>query len=313
VHPYHTEDSPLYYSTYKYMRMLFDAVGPEQVSPHYESLSRSRRGVIFLYLYTSMIVNISLVGGWSMNEWIREMLFSQEFLIQLTLANTETRHFAFLPGPKFTIFYSTYIRYEYAQLISQWVDNVEQIQMKHLIPTKQQIEYIRINNEYDFIKKRALSNYLTNSRNEVERHFHVRAHNMLQSIERFEQSNLKTLLNNVTSSAVSKVNEALANPQEKERILQASFESALNGIRAGKMEYVNDPLLPILTEEISRRSKELKSLNAAEESKLLSLNADQKRIVAENDKKDKEAFLHQIPSISNPGIKMNPKFKAYAQ
>lgn len=185
--------------------------------------------------------------------------------------------------------------------------------MKHLIPTKEQIEYMRINNEYDFVKKRAMTNYLVNSRNDVERHFHNRASNMLNSIERFEQNNLKTLLNGVTSSAIEKVNQALADPKENERILQASFESALSGIRAGRMEYTNDPLMPILTEEINRRTNELKNLSAVEESKLLSLNADQKRIISENDKKEKEAYLHQIPSISNPGIKMNKKFQSYVQ
>lgn len=71
---------------------------------------------------------------------------------------------------------------------------------------------MRINNEYDFVKKRAMTNYLVNSRNDVERHFHNRASNMLNSIERFEHNNLKTLLNGVTVSAIDKVNKALADP-----------------------------------------------------------------------------------------------------
>lgn len=79
------------------------------------------------------------------------------------------------------------------------------------------------------------------------------------------------------------------------------------------MEYVNDPILPILTGEINRRSDEFKNLTPAEESKLLSLNSDQRRIIADNDKKAKAEFLHTVPSISNPGVKMNPKFKSYVQ
>jgi hypothetical protein len=79
------------------------------------------------------------------------------------------------------------------------------------------------------------------------------------------------------------------------------------------MEYVNDPILPILTDEFNRKSNEYKNLTPAEESKLLSLNAEQKRIIAENDKKTKAEFLHSVPSINNPGVKMNPKFKAYVQ
>lgn len=61
------------------------------------------------------------------------------------------------------------------------------------------------------------------------------------------------------------------------------------------MEYVNDPILPILTEEIKKRTAEFKNLTPAEESKLLSLNADQKRMLIDNDKKTKAEFLHAVP------------------
>ena len=52
------------------------------------------------------------------------------------------------------------------------------------------------------------------------------------------------------------------------------FQSALEGIRKGRMEYENDPLLPILSEEIMKRTEAYKGLSAEEESKLLSLTAD---------------------------------------
>ncbi len=136
------------------------------------------------------------------------------------------------------------------------------------------MEYVRINQEYDFVKKRALTNYLTNSRNDLERHFHSRAHNMLTAIERYEGNNLKALMNSIVSNAVAKVNSALDDPTHRDKILQASFESALIGIRTGKMEYVNDPILPILSEEINKRTAEFKSLTPAQESKLLSLTAE---------------------------------------
>jgi len=77
------------------------------------------------------------------------------------------------------------------------------------------------------------------------------------------------------------------------------------------MEYVNDPILPILTQEINQRTAEFANLSAADESKLLSLSTDQKRIIADMDKKAKQEYLHQLTHISNPGVKMNPKFKAY--
>jgi len=186
VHPYHTEANPLIFTHYSYMKTLFEAVGPEQVSPHYESLSRSRRGLIFLFAYIGSITSISRLGGWSHNEWIRNMVFHHEYLLAVYLGYIELRHFTFMFGPKFTVFYNVFTRYENAQLATQWADVAEEVQMSHLVHTKQQMEYTRINSEYDYVKKRALVNYLTNSRIELENHFHGRAQNMLHNIERYE-------------------------------------------------------------------------------------------------------------------------------
>lgn len=44
------------------------------------------------------------------------------------------------------------------------------------------MEYVRINKEYDFVKKRALVNFLANSRQGLENHFHGRCADMLASV-----------------------------------------------------------------------------------------------------------------------------------
>lgn len=181
-HPYHTEANPIFFSHYNYMKTLFEAVGPEQVSPHYESLSRSRRGLIFLFLYIGSITSLSRLGGWANNEWIRGMIWHHEFLMCWFIGYMEIRHFTFMFGPKFTNFYNTYTLYETKQLASQWADTCEEAQMQHLQETKEQIEYVRINKEYDFVKKRALVNFLANSRQGLENHFHGRCVDMLDSI-----------------------------------------------------------------------------------------------------------------------------------
>ena len=74
------------------------------------------------------------------------------------------------------------------------------------------------------------------------------------------------------------------------------------------MEYENDPLLPILSEEILSRTEAYKGLTAEEESKLLALTADQKRIIAENDKMTKTEYLKQLPKLSHPTLKASEKF-----
>lgn len=172
VHPYHCDKYPVMFSHFYYMKTLFEAVGPEQVSPHYETLSRSRRGLLFLFFYIGTINSISRLGGWSHNEWIRGMIYHHEFLLAFYLGYVEIRHFTYFIGPKFTVFYNVYSRYETQQLAAMWADVCEEEQAIHLRHTKQQIEYLRIQSEYDFIKKRALINYLTNEKLNVESHFH---------------------------------------------------------------------------------------------------------------------------------------------
>jgi hypothetical protein len=182
VHPYHSDKYPIMFSHFHHMKTLFEAVGPEQVSPHYESLSRSRRGLLFFFLYIGSFSTISRMGGWSNNEWLRGMIWHHEFLIAFYLGYIEIRHFTYFLGPKFSVFYNVYSRYETQQLCLMWADATEEEQMRHLRSTKEQMEYVRINSEYEFIKKRSLINYLTNEKLNVELHFHNRAINIMKQV-----------------------------------------------------------------------------------------------------------------------------------
>jgi len=52
IHPYHNKSNPLGFTSIRgFWDNISALVGPEQVSPHYESLSRSRRYVIGLFFY----------------------------------------------------------------------------------------------------------------------------------------------------------------------------------------------------------------------------------------------------------------------
>ena len=51
------------------------------------------------------------------------------------------------------------------------------------------------------------------------------------------------------------------------------------------MAYERDPLLPMLQEEINSRISHFKGLSKEEESRLLSLTPDQRRIIADQDRK----------------------------
>lgn len=285
VHPYHSDKYPLVFSHFHYMKTLFEAVGPEQVSPHYESLSRSRRGLLFIFFYIGSINTISRLGGWSHNEWIRGLIFHHEYLLAFYLGYIEIRHFTYFVGPKFTVFYNVYTRYETQQLCAQWADVAEEQQLAHLRHTKEQMEYVRINEEYDFVKKRALVNYLTNEKLNLEHHFHQRTLSMLKSISNFEQQNLRNHLKDIALGSFQKVQDAFKEPAQKKEIQSAAFKAALAGISSGVMKYENDPLLPMLQNEMQSRIQHFKGLSSEDESKLLSLTQEQRRVIADLDKK----------------------------
>jgi hypothetical protein len=156
---------------------------------------------------------------------------------------------------------------------------------------KEQIEYIRIQGEYDYIKKRALVNYLTNEKLNVEAHFHQRTYNMLKSIQNYENQNLKNHLKQIATGSLDVINKSLSDPSKRRDIEEAAFQSALKGIRSGQMAYESDPLLPILQDEMNRRITQFKGLSKEEEGKLLSLTADQRRIIADQDRKAKNEYL----------------------
>ena len=311
VHPYHTDRYPIHFSYLHYMKTLWEAVGPEQVSPHYETLSRSRRGLIFLFLYIGSIRTISQMGGWANNEWIRGMVWHHEFLLAFYLGFAELRHFTMVIGPKFTVFYNVYSRYEAMQFANMWADQAEEVQHAHLQETKEQIEYLRIHSEYEFIKKRSMINFLTNERLNVEKHFHDRAYNMLNNIKKCENDNLQATLRKIMNESLAATEATVTDAKTKAGIIDNSFESALVGIKNGEMTYENDTLLPHLMSEIAKRTSSLKNLTAEQEREILQLTDAQKKLIAGQDSSQKVTYLTAVPQINNPGIKGHDKYKQF--
>jgi hypothetical protein len=62
---------------------------------------------------------------------------------------------------------------------------------------------------------------------------------------------------------------------------------------------------------MQQRIAHFKGLSAEEESKLLSLTPEQRRSIADNDRKAKIDYLGTVPSINNPGIKSHDKYKNF--
>lgn len=95
----------------------------------------------------------------------------------------------------------------------------------------------------------------------------------------------------IAHGSLEKVLSQVNDPAHSAEIKRSSFESALDGIRSGVMTYSSDKILPMIQEEMKERLVRFQGLSAEEESKLLALTEEQKKIVAENDRKMKNEFL----------------------
>jgi hypothetical protein len=177
--------------------------------------------------------------------------------------------------------------------------------------TKEQLEYTRIDKEYESVKKRALINFLTNSKLDAEANFHKRTVVMLNYIQRFENDNLKAQMREIAEGSVNKVVAMTSDPEHEDRIKRASFESALDGIRTGTMTYQGDAILPEVEAEMAIRLEKFKGLSKEEEIAMLALTNDQRKLLSDNDRKIKNEFLLAPPAISHGSIKSHDKYKQY--
>jgi len=182
-------------------------------------------------------------------------------------------------------------------------------QNEHLRHTKEQLEYSRVDKEYEFVKKRALVNFLTNQKLAAESNFHTRSVTMLNQIASFENANMKKELKDIAIGSVDSVFAMVKDPAHEADIQRASFLSALAGIKKGVMTYENDPILPLIQEQMESKLAKFQGLSSEEESKLLSLTPEQRGIVVENDRKIKNEFLGAAPAINHGSIKMSESYK----
>lgn len=190
-----------------------------------------------------------------------------------------------------------------------WQDKVEESSRQFLAFSKEQIDYYLIHKEYIYIKKRSLCNYLENQKKNLEKHFYERTVDMLKTIETLENSNIKHTISRITEEAMQTVLKVVESPEGRKSMHEASFKSALNGLKTGKMSYEGDVLLPMFLSEIRNRLEPLSKLTKEEEDKMFALNPEQKRMLIENDHRAKIQYLANPPDVSSGTVKNTEAYK----
>jgi len=105
-------------------------------------------------------------------------------------------------------------------------------------------------------------------------------------------------MNNATTELDRQLNGA-----EREQINNQMFESALIGLAEGRMEYKQDPILPIVQTYIRENANKYTSMSPEEQKKLTTLTEHQWESLKNMDNQAKEEYLKAEPKGFDASLK----------
>jgi len=89
----------------------------------------------------------------------------------------------------------------------------------------------------------------------------------------------------------------IAYQNNKQKIEDAFFDIALEGIANGRMSFEKDPILPYVLETINQTVDKFNKISPEEQNKIVSLSEDQLQQIRLNDARVRDEFLHNQPKI----------------
>eukprot|EP01017_Pseudomicrothorax_dubius_P004775 TRINITY_DN1104_c0_g1_i2.p1 TRINITY_DN1104_c0_g1~~TRINITY_DN1104_c0_g1_i2.p1 ORF type:complete len:443 (+),score=145.24 TRINITY_DN1104_c0_g1_i2:74-1330(+) len=303
-HPYQSDHHPINFSPVKTAELFFDFVGPEQVSPHYENFMVARKFAI--YIYTGVLFFIYAIGTIDLNWMAKSAALPFLFWYQLMYILLEGRKSFF--KPLLVRFYRRLAANEIYNLESYYHENIENKVREQMHVAKAQIEYFTIHQNYLNIKTQSLNTFLTNEHLNLQRHIIDRTLNIFKQAQIYEESNQRAYLRDILERAATEIDKQLAGA-DKENIEKQMLESAIEGLRKGYMDYQNDPILPLVRQNIAREVSRLKALSQTEQSKLVALTESQIQSIRDSDRKAKEDFLTVEPKGLDNALKANPNVR----
>ncbi len=147
--------------------------------------------------------------------------------------------------------------------------HAEQAQ-KNMNDALDQMEYLEIHKDFQAIKAESINRFVQNEQLNLKRHIQGRAVNLMSTAQAMEQRNRQEQVNAILEKALAEVDKLQKNIPES--VIEASFQSALDGIKSGSMDYKNDVVLPLILEKIKAEVGKIRNLSAAEQKKLVTLS-----------------------------------------
>lgn len=304
THPYHSDHHPLVFSSVKTAELFHDAVGPEQVSPHYENFLVSRK---FAMGWLGGAFALGIGASTVDLHWIAKSSFLPfMFWMQMMYFYLEGRKSFF--KPLLVRFYRRVASNEIYNFEVYYHENIE-VRIRELLRVaKHQLEYYEVHQNFQEIKAESINMFLANEHLNLQRHITERTLNILKQVEVYEENNKQRYLQGIIQRASSEIDRQLTG-SDAEKIQQQMLDSAIEGLSKGYMDYANDPILPLVQQSIRSSVESLNKLSATEQAKLQALTKEQLQSIRDSDRKAKEEFLTTQPAALEGGLKNNDVVK----
>ncbi len=258
VHPLDEEENPLNFCPGRNLELMYDLIGPEQVSPHYENFLHSRKWAIGMW---ATFFGISLGAtfadfGWVMRSTMVPFIFYSVHLYFFL----EGRSSMFLPF--LGRFYGYVKDNEIKEIEEAGPDAGYELAKQNIEKAKEQLEYLQIHQDFQNIKFESVNRFLSNQQINLKSHIRKRARSILETAINLEGKNQTEILQNITKTALKMLkNIRLKVPND---VKKASFQSALKGIQSGKMDYDQDLILGLVMEKVKSEISKFKKFSEEE-------------------------------------------------
>ena len=189
----------------------------------------------------------------------------------------------------------------YFNVIDQEIEDIEreapqvhaEMAKDNMKRAMEQMEYLELHRDFQSIKAESINRFVANEQLNLKKHIQDRAAELLASAKSMEARNRQEIINRVMKKVVDEVESLQKNIPVK--VLEASFEAALDGIATGIMDYKKDIVLPMILERVRVEVSKLQNLSEEEQKKLVMLSEAQIEQLRNQDDSAKQDYLKKQP------------------
>jgi len=290
-HEFNGEDQSINLNPARLDRLFYEFLGPEQVSPHYESFLASRKWAIGAVTGT---LTLSYLGTSMDFHWIARSCLIP-FVFNMTLWYWIFEGRKFLLKPLYQRWYREMAEHDIRNVMSYWNDSMRLKIRGNLNEAKSQMDFYLLHKGFNEVKAESINRFLAHEQMNLKKHINDRSLNLLKAAKAAETGNSRTVVNKIVTNTLNSLDARLES--ESDRIQESIFEAALSGIKTGKMTYANDAVLAIASESLKAETAKIKDLSAEEKLKLIALTDMQINTLKNGDEAAKSEYVETLPKF----------------